>query len=211
MKYELIAFDMDGTLVVEDSSWGKIHRYFGTEKTSKRNLRAWKRGEIDYKEFMKRDIELWGSDLHISKIKKILSDYTLNQGVAETVQGVQRKGYEVAIISGGLDVLANIVATELNISHILANGLQTDDEGYLTGEGILRVDPKRKSTALDKLSKDMGIKLPQCVGVGDSPYDADLFSSGGLGIYIGDNNSAPRSADIIIQSFENFDKVLDYL
>ena len=45
MRYELIAFDMDGTLVEEDSCWGVLHRHFGTQEGARRNLRAYERGD----------------------------------------------------------------------------------------------------------------------------------------------------------------------
>jgi phosphoserine phosphatase len=62
---------MDGTLVIEDSSWAVIHRYFGTQEVSRHNLAAWDRGEIAYPEFMRRDIMLWQPVPTIEKIKEI--------------------------------------------------------------------------------------------------------------------------------------------
>lgn len=133
MDYELIVFDMDGTLVEEVSCWSVIHREFDALDEAYKNFRSWERGEIEYEEFMSRDIGLWNPTPHISEIEKILSNYKLFPKVSSTIEEIKNRGYETAIISGGIDVLAEKVAKDLNISHVYANGLETDEEGFLTG------------------------------------------------------------------------------
>jgi phosphoserine phosphatase len=59
LPYKLVAFDMDGTLLTQKSSWGKLHRYFGTYELSLKNMEAYEQGKIAYNEFMRRDIMLW--------------------------------------------------------------------------------------------------------------------------------------------------------
>ncbi len=211
MEYELIVFDMDGTLVEEVSCWSKIHREFGTQDKAHENLQDWQRGEIGYEEFMRKDIQLWNPLPHISKIEEILSDYKLFPKVPPTLKEVNNRGYETAIISGGIDVLAEDVAEELDIPHVYANGLETDKDGYLTGRGICRVDPLKKDRALNEMTKELGIETKKCVGVGNSIYDESLFQATDLGIVIGDGDEIGEIADVIISDFENFDRILDYL
>lgn len=211
MNYELIAFDMDGTLLSEESCWRMIHKNLGTQEKAKENLEAWEKGEIDYPEFMRRDIKLWKPTPHISQIEEILSRYNLPSKVPRTFEKIWEKGYETAIITGGLDILAKQVANELDISHVFANGLETDDKGYLTGEGIFRVDPRKKSKNLKNLLEKLDINQKQCISVGNSAHDLDLLSSSGMGIAINDEDSLSDSADVVIQGFENFDQILNYL
>lgn len=211
MKYELIAFDMDGTLVREESCWEKIHEHFGVQKEASKNLEAWKEGIIDYKEFMRRDVALWKPTPHISKIKDILSDYELPPKAPKIMKEIRKRNYDIAIISGGLTALAEMVAQELGITHVFANGLEVDKEGYLTGEGIQRVDPSSKGEVLKKLTRKLEIEPTQCISVGDSIYDTELFSMSGMGIAIGNGDSLDKTADVIIQDFENFDQILEYL
>ncbi|MEM3421110.1 MAG: haloacid dehalogenase-like hydrolase, partial [Candidatus Hadarchaeum sp.] len=68
--------------------------------------------------------------------------------VKNVVGEIVRRGFQTAIITGGLDVLAGNVARDLGIPHIIANGLEVDKSGYLTGEGILRVEPRHKDKNL---------------------------------------------------------------
>ena len=48
---------MDGVLLDTVSSWRYIHEHFGT--TNKRSIIPYLRGDIDYLEFIRRDVSLW--------------------------------------------------------------------------------------------------------------------------------------------------------
>ncbi|MDI6883933.1 MAG: HAD-IB family phosphatase [Hadesarchaea archaeon] len=211
MRYKLVAFDMDGTLVVEESCWGTLHRHFGTQEAARRNLRAYERGEIDYQEFMRRDISLWRPPPHISEIEQVLASFTLAPKVAGIVKDIHERGYSTAIITGGLDILARRVAEELRIGHVFANGLAVDERGRLSGEGIFRVEPSLKDEVLSRLVERLGMTLDECVAVGDSKYDVRFLKRAGLGVAIGGSSELARVADVVIRDFEHFPQLLDYL
>jgi phosphoserine phosphatase len=211
VRYKLIAFDMDGTLVEEDSCWSVLHRHFGTREAARRNLGAYERGKIDYPEFMRRDIALWKPCPHISQIKRVLAGFKLNPNAAEVVAEIHQRGHQIAIITGGLDLLANKVARELNVQHVFANGLEVDERGYLTGEGIFRVEPRVKHEILEKLANEFNLSLQQCVAVGDSKHDMNFLKYAGLGVAIGGSPELARVADVVIRDFEHLPRLLDYL
>lgn len=180
-RFGLIAFDLDGTLVADKSSWYVLHGHFGTMEKAAANLEAYKNGVIDYSEFMRRDISLWPR-VHHSEVDSLLSKFTLAEGAEETVRGLKSKGYRIAIVSSGIDVLANKVARILDIPYVLANGLELDREGRLTGGGILRVKLMEKERALEPLARRFGLGLRQCVAVGDSDWDFSFLAASGLGV-----------------------------
>jgi len=211
MKYRLVAFDMDGTLIEQDSSWWAIHQHFGVEKEARQNLEAYERGEIDYPEFMRRDIKLWQPTPHISQIERIFADFKMAPNAADVVAEIHRRNYKIAIITGGIDVLAEKVARRLKIDHVLANGLEVDERGYLTGEGIFCVEPYMKHEALRRLIGELDLTLAECVAVGDSKYDANFLKHAGLGVAIGEDVALARVADVVIKDFRHFDQLLDHL
>lgn len=211
MRYRLVAFDMDGTLILEESCWKIIHQKFGTVRAARKNLLAYDSGIINYEEFMRRDIALWQPAPTIDEIGKILSRYTFAPNVREVVREIVRRGFQTAIITGGLDILANNVARELGIPHVVANGLKIDGTGRLTGEGILRVEPRRKDRNLIQLARNLGISTEECVAVGDGTYDVNFLKKAGLAIAVGNNPDLVRVADVIISDFSHFSRLLDYL
>jgi phosphoserine phosphatase len=211
MKYKLVAFDMDGTLIEDDSCWGVIHRHFGTHAQAIANLRAYERGKIDYVEFMRRDIALWQPRPHISQIEKILEGLQPTPSAVDVIQEIRKRGYQLAMITGGIDVLAHRIAKQLGIPYVVANGLATDDRGYLTGEGIFHVEPCLKHETLAKLAEERGATLDECVAVGDSKYDINFLKHAGLAVAIGNDSILSEVADVVISDIKHFPQLLDYL
>ncbi|MFQ5710931.1 MAG: HAD-IB family phosphatase [Candidatus Geothermarchaeales archaeon] len=208
---KLIAFDLDGTLVRETSSWGKIHEHFGTVESEEKSLQEYTDGRISYEEFMRRDIDSWPKPLHIDDISRILMDYELEEGVEETIKKIKRMGLKTALISAGIDLLAEEIARILDIDHFIANGLETGKDGFLTGEGIMRVDPLKKHEALEKLIHDLGIRLEDVVAVGDTKYDKSFLEKAGVGVAVGFDEELSEVADFHIESMKELPSILEKL
>jgi phosphoserine phosphatase len=181
----LVALDFDGVLVRQPSAWGTLHEAFGTEEAARRNFREFERGEFDYVEFMRRDISLWGRRSH-EEIRQVLFRYDLDPEAESVVAEWKREGRQIAVISSGIDTLVGEVARRLGIECFVANGLETDAHGNLTGNGILRVDLRRKDVALRRVADSLGCPLEAVVSVGDSPFDLPALRASGLGIGYGD-------------------------
>lgn len=207
-EFKAIAFDLDGTLVEKESSWVTIHEFFKTFDKEQTNIKAYTRGLIDFEEFMNREIAFWPKNLHINLIEDILSDYSLKKNVNCVVNILRNTGFIIIIVSAGIDILANKVAKDLEVFHILANGLEIDDEGYLTGKSIYRVDLVDKHKALENYTSKFEISLDECIAVGDSKFDLNFLTNCGLSIAMGNDEILSKKADIIISEL---DEILDYL
>lgn len=95
---------------------------------------------------------------------------------------MRERGYRLAILSAGIDILARTVSEKLGIEIWTANGLEIDDQGFLTGEGIFRVDLIEKHRALPKILSPLGIQFSETIAVGDSKYDASFMQAAAAGI-----------------------------
>lgn len=183
-RFPVVLFDMDGTLVDEMSAWAWVHDHFGVDNSD--NLDAFLQGYLDDQAFMASDIELWtqahGSPIHISQIEQILEQAPLMPGARKLLETLHAAGVRTAIVSGGIDLLAERVAKELGIDTVIANGLATDEGGYLTGHGICRVYLKDKASPSRKALARLGARPGQASAVGNSTYDRGMFEVAGHGI-----------------------------
>ncbi|MFC1787235.1 HAD-IB family phosphatase [Halobacteriota archaeon] len=198
-KYELVAFDMDGTLVKEKNSWGTLHQYFGTTDGAKKNKEEYVKGRISYPEFMRRDADLWlPLKPTMGEIDQALSNYTLMPHSEQVIKELKKDGIEIVMVTGGLDILARKVATRVGIENVLSNGFVFDDNGYLTGEEICNVNVIRKDMALERFVQELNIPLSKCVAVGDSEYDTEFLKCAGLGIAFDPDQVLSKHASVVI-------------
>jgi phosphoserine phosphatase len=198
MTFKAVAFDLDGTLVTEKSSWWTLHKFFGTYKQSVQNMKSYEQGEITYDEFMKLDIGLWKPRPRISTIKDILLNYTPTLNSKLVTKILKGKGYLLFIVTTAPDILANAVARELNISHVASNGFIFDNKGYLTQNIVFNVDLMKKEIAFKKLLSKLGVKCEECVAVGDSKYDKSFLNAAGLGVAFNPDKILRKEAKMII-------------
>ena len=173
MKYKLVAFDLDGTLLVGKSSWWKLHEHFGTIELSLGNMKDYEQGKIANDEWMRRDIALWKPRPCITTIEKILLDYTLAPNAEHVVKTLRGRKLHVAIVTTGIDILANSVASKLRVPNVVANGLVFDENRYLINRIVFNVDLFEKHKAFNRLVKKIGIPRSQCIAVGDTKYDVN--------------------------------------
>lgn len=194
-------FDMDGVLADVQSSWVYMHRHF--KVNNDHSLYAYLRGEIDDLEFIRRDIRLWmDKEPNISRrrVEGILAGVPLMPGASEAIGRLRKMGVTTAIVSAGIDLLAERIANELGIDHQVANGLVVDERGRLTGEGILRVRLMDKGDAVSDVAARFGVARKDIVSVGNSRYDVSMFDRSGKGIAFRPSDENIREmADAVVE------------
>lgn len=202
---------MDGTLIKCKSSWELIHEKFGTVDEAKAALREYDEGRISYSEFMARDIGAWvrkRGRVHVRELEEIFSDFKLVEGAREVAKALKEMGLKIVIITAGIDVLAEKVGREVYADRVFSNRLKTDEEGYLLGEGVEVVDPRRKDTILENVAVEENVPLEETVAVGDTVYDLGMLKKAGLGLYLGDEI---RVACARIRKISSLHEILDYV
>ncbi len=180
----LASFDMDGTVLEHDSSWVAIHKHFGTTPKGEASLKLYSEGKIDYREFMRRDISSWPRGVTRREIDEVLSRYKVRKEAPGTLEELRKRGIKTALVTSGIDILAEKVAKELCIDHWVANGLRFDHNGKVLSEGIGRVDPTRKDRAYSKLLSKIGIPNKRTIAVGDTIYDLAFLKSAAIGFML---------------------------
>jgi len=212
-KLELICFDMDGVLIDIGSSWKFVHDYFHC--TNNASVNAYLHGEISDEEFIRRDLALWkenGEFTTRETIENLFTSVELMQGAQSLFQFLKKRKIRTAIVSAGIDIVAQKIGTMLDIDTILANGFIVDSKNRLTGEGKLSVRLIQKDQAIYTLSKNKQIPLRNCAAVGNSCFDIPMFEVCGLGIAFNPADDCVKdAADYVIdnKNLENLIPILE--
>jgi phosphoserine phosphatase len=211
-KISFIIFDLDGVLADTISSWVFLHEHYGVNNDV--SFYAYMNHEIDDREFMRRDIKLWldiEKNMHIDMINAILDKVPLMSGFSKTMDHLKNHNIRTAIVSAGLEQLASRIAKLGGIKYVFANGLETDGDGYLTGEGILRVKLRDKGSVVRNLIDELRLEPDQVAAVGNGEIDIPMFQETGLGIAFNPHDEKViQNADVVIQD-KNLTKILKYL
>ncbi|RLF40253.1 MAG: hypothetical protein DRN12_05785 [Thermoplasmata archaeon] len=208
----LVLFDMDGVLTDTGSSWRYIHNYFGV--SNEESVDLYLKGEIDYHEFIRRDVNLWrenGKLIEKDKLEEILSDIPLMKGADKLIEKLHEYKIKTAIVSAGLDILADKVAKKIGIDYIYANGIKIDENGRLTGEGIVNVRLIYKDQTVDRISRELNIGFNEMIAVGNSCFDIPMLQRCGIGIAFNpEDRCIEETADVIVKE-KNLELLLSTL
>lgn len=211
-KYDLVCFDMDGTLTTVRSSWSWVHDCFGVDNEPA--YRAFVNGEIDEEEFMRRDIGLWMKEkpgVTIRDIAKTFQTIPLIGGIQETVACLEDNGIRCVIISGGIDLAARMLKDEFGFDDYLADELCCDAQGVLTGEGKRNLDLRDKGVEVRRFIEKYGTTEERTVSIGNSYTDIPMFKNSGLSIAFNPTDPyTSEAADHTVES-DNIADVLDFI
>ncbi|MFZ2456472.1 MAG: HAD family phosphatase [Candidatus Altiarchaeia archaeon] len=206
-KIKLVAFDLDGVLVDGGGSWTCAHNGLGTLEASRINGEAYFSGIISFEEWAERDVSLW-KGVEIERLKEILYASELMPGIEDTLRALKKK-YKIAIISGGLKLLADRVMELYDLDYSFGNELLVRN-GIVAGMKQA-VDFHGKGKILSGIAEKEGITTKQCAAVGDYLNDIPMFKVAGLSIAFNPKDeSVARCADAVVEG-KDLRRILEYL
>ena len=185
MNPELIVFNLNKTLIKENS-WRDLNLAMGVTPAEDAELmeRA-RRGEITDAEGQAAPLKIYQQrgDVLRSNIEKILWQYTYMPYARDVVDELKNRGYNLAIISGAMDMLVRHVATELRIPWWRSSNRFIFDEN----DQLIQIQSPEKDTSdklrqLQQLVGELSITLADCMVIGDGANDAALFQATGNGV-----------------------------
>jgi phosphoserine phosphatase len=185
--YDLICFDVDGTLVIHPE--GKIvweilnRRFIGDESINLVRYRDFKRGAITYADWVALDVGGWlGAKATRAQVLEAIAGLRLIDGARATLDELKRRGYKLAVVSGTLDIVLDTLFPDHPFDDVFANSIRFDDEGFLCGWTATPYDVEGKAQALRKIAAREGIALARCASVGDAFNDIEIARESGFAI-----------------------------
>ena len=211
-KYDLVCFDMDGTLTRVRSTWKWIHECLGT--SNEEGYKAFINQEITEREFMRSDIGTWKKvkpDLCVKDLIGIFQKVPLINGIQETVASLQDAGMKCVIVSGGIDIAAKMIMNEFGFDDFISDALEIDEQGMLTGEGVDIVDLADKSPWVRKFIEKYHTTPERTVSIGNSFTDIPMFKNSALSIAFNPTDTYTSDAATHTVVSDTISDVLDYI
>lgn len=192
---KLVVFDLDN-VIINGEGIDEIGKIANVEDEIEEITEKAMNGDIDFETSIKERVKLL-EGVSVEDIKKLSEELPLNKGAEETIKGLKENGYEVAIISGSFDIIAEPIKEKLGIDYIFTNSL-VEEDGKLTGEVTGPLVSDSKLNVLTKFLEDKDFELENCVAVGDGANDISMIEGAKCGIAFNAKPKVKEIADIII-------------
>ena len=184
MKYRLILFDVDSTLIKQEVIDLLADKSGHGNEVQQITARAM-RGEIDFAQALFKRVSLL-EGLPESVFTEVLSQISFAEGFDELFSYLRKNGFLVGAVSGGFHNVLDKLFAKLQLDFLKANVLEVVD-GKLTGKiTAAPVDRLAKAQALREFAALHKIELENTVAVGDGANDIEMIELAGLGVsYMG--------------------------
>jgi HAD superfamily phosphoserine phosphatase-like hydrolase len=213
-RYDLVAFDVDGTLIDDTVFiWQTLHDYFRTDPELRdMAFREYMAGRWPYVQWFEHDLKLLteaGADRE--SMLDAIRGMKLMGGALETLRALKEAGCVLAVISGSLDMVIEKfqLAPYFDVIHL--NRLWFDDRGKLTGWQPTPYDVCDKATGLRDIARERGIPLSRAAFVGDNYNDVAVARAAGFSIAFNcKSEELARTASVVVPGGD-LTAVLPYL
>ena len=213
MKYKLVLFDMDGTLIN-----GRSIFKFAEEKDFKEELMDVLKDDIQpYIKSVK--IAKFLEGIKIDDLLEIFREIPLHNNVEVLLKELKKNNVKTAIVTDSYQFIADDLRSRLGIDFAFANNLLSKD-GIITGDVIINneklinenIDNKIfsicKSCILEDLCIKLDIKESEVIAIGDGIVDICMLEKAGLGIAFNAPEKVQKYANVITNEIT---KILDYI
>ena len=194
---KLVVFDLDN-VIIDGEGIDEIGKLINIEDQIAAITEQAMQGDIDFETSIKKRVGLL-KGVATEDIKTLANEMPLMKGAEETVSTLKENGFDVAIISGSFDIIADTIKGKLDVDNVFTNSL-VEEDGILTGEVTGPLVSGSKLDVLSKLIEEKGYTLDECVAVGDGANDISMIESAKYGIAFNAKPALKENADIIVET-----------
>ena len=186
-KIKAVVFDVDGTLSPH-VSWAKLTEILGASVPELNKIyEDLKNGNAEYEESKRAVLKLWqgGGKLNKAQLEEIFNNWELKSDASSVIDYLRLKGYVVCLITGSMDLYAEIIAKKLGIDFWYANTtLHWGKDGMFEDLNYELGADKKKCEQFAEFCAKQSLMPTECVVVGDDANDIGLFKLSEHGIAV---------------------------
>ena len=194
---KLVVFDLDN-VIIDGEGIDEIGKLINIEDQIAAITEQAMQGDIDFETSIKKRVGLL-KGVATDDIRTLANEMPLMKGAEETVSTLKENGFDVAIISGSFDIIADTIKGKLDVDNVFTNSL-VEEDGILTGEVTGPLVSGSKLDVLSELIEEKGYSLDECVAVGDGANDISMIESAKYGIAFNAKPALKENADIIVET-----------
>jgi len=188
--------DICGTLAPVDSWLALTRDMGGSVERHLEIFHTYRDGQITYEESRVQLIGLWRATGHANRadMTEIFRSWPLEVAAAPLVDDLRARGWQPVIITGAVDLYAQVVAERLGVSDWYANtALEFDADGQLVTYHYILDQSAEKVRQLAEFCQRRGLEAGAALAIGDGPNDLGLFQATGRGILL----DTPQGTDAL--------------
>jgi len=199
-RFQLVIFDLDGTLTQERSIWEYIHirlgKWYGFAEEYQKQFLA---GKISYEEFCERDAQVWRG-MKVEELLEIVKTVPFHPGVDELINYLKERGLKLSMVSSGLSILSDWVHQKYGFEYSVSNDL-LHENGVLTGKVRIQVYYDKKAEWVKRILQRCNARPEEVIAIGDSVGDIDMFQMVGFSIAFNSScQDLEKIASLCVQS-----------
>ena len=199
-RFQLVIFDLDGTLTQERSIWEYIHirlgKWYGFAEDYQKQFLA---GKISYEEFCEHDAHVW-KGMRVEELLEIVKMVPFHPGVDESINYLKERGLKLSMVSSGLSILSDWVHQKYGFEYSVSNDL-LHENGVLTGKVKIQVYYDKKAEWVKRILERFNVRSEEVIAIGDSRGDMDMFQMVGFSIAFNSSCSdLEKTANVCIRS-----------
>jgi len=203
---DLVAFDVDGTLVREPEGltvWEVLNRKFvGSAGINRQRYEEFKAGRLSYPDWVALDIEGWrDAGARRDDLVAAFDSLELVAGTREALGALKELVLRLVVISGTLDLMLHTLLPDHPFDEVHANHIGFDEEGNISHWRATPFDMQGKEKLLRAIALREGIPLERCGFVGDSSNDVWIARAAGRAVAFNSRcEELERAACVVVRS-----------
>lgn len=183
--FRLLALDMDSTLISIETL-DEVAAYAGKGDQVATITEAAMRGEVDYKESLRRRVAMLAGEDATLLARVHDEKLAFNDGAQRLVSECRNAGLKTLLATGGFTFFTERVKARLNIDYTRSNELEVID-GRLTGKvtgpnGGEIIDAEGKAQAVREACAEIGCATAKAIVIGDGANDVKMMQLAGVSV-----------------------------